>query len=155
MKIIHKQTYAKRVIIGLFGVFSLFVMNSCVGKSSVSWVGEVMPGEYFGEYDFTLDRHTAHVKLYLLIFENGDFDLKETWKGGGCYEGTRAYNGSISLQEEIYNGEKKSWYKILGYNSELEIVADYSLSTNLELRRGAHDTYQSFSHAKKYCVLHK
>lgn len=131
------------------------IINSCSQHNNTIWRGEVSPGEYLGEYDFSMSGHTAHVKVQLSVFSDEGFELRETWCGGGCHEGTRAYCGALYLQEEVYNGEQKTWYTIHGINPNSEISAKYSLSDNLELKDNLHYTYQSFIEAKRRCILHK
>ena len=130
------------------------LFNACSIGNSPKWVGKVAPGTYYGEYNYSLGWETANVKIELSIDEEGWFELRETWNGGSCSNGTRVYNGVILLQDEVYNGEKKYWYLIDGHNSERETRTLYSLSPNLELKDDLHATYQSFMNAKQYCVLH-
>ena len=93
---------------------------------------------------------TANVKIQLFLENDGKYELRETWSGDGCYEGTRTYHGGLRLYEENYNGITKRWYTI-----DNGIESEYSLSENLELRNGACDTYQDFSISEKLCTLRK
>lgn len=135
-------------------VTTMMLISGC-NSSSIKWIGQVTPGDYRGGYDFSIGGPSAHVAIQLTINNDGSFDLRETWKGGGCHEGTRAYTGTLQLHEEMYNGAKKSWYILYGSNPGLDIHAKYSLSENLELRDDINNTYQSYSTAKKRCTLHK
>lgn len=142
-------------VLYLFGlIVATLVLSSC-HNNNVKWTGQVTPGNYYGNYDFHMDWNTAHVTLQLTLEKDGSFDLRETWQGGGCTEGTRAYEGVIIPHEEVYNGEKQHWYTLSGYNTGIEVNAHYSISENLEVKRGVLTTYQEFSTAKVYCKLQK
>lgn len=139
----------------LFGLIVATLVLSACNNNKTKWIGQVSPGSYYGIYDFHMDWNTAHVTLQLTIEKDGKVDLRETWQGGGCAEGTRAYEGYIILQEEVYNGETKRWYTLSGYNTGIEVNAHYSISENLEVKRGVLTTYQEFSTAKVCCKLQK
>lgn len=140
----------KKIIYLIAFVIFAFSFSSCGNSKGYTWTGKVAPGEYSGNYNFSMSGKTANVKIQLLLENDGSYELRETWSGGGCYEGTRTYHGRLRLYEENYNGSTKRWYTI---NNGIQ--SEYSLSENLELRNRACDTYQDFSNSEKYCTLRK
>ena len=113
-------------------VFS-FSFTSCGNSDGYKWKGQVTPGEYYGNYKYSMSGKTANVKIQLFLENDGKYELPYSFY---------AYQpGTYTFR--LYKYESGAYIPIVN-KSGVQISANFKVLTS----NGISDEYLSWAWAE-------